>query len=100
MDELSAPRYIVPMIVSRNIAMNNNFEHCHMYTTQFCQESKVRFIYTSTTTRSHSCSEKTTRTPRVHLVCIIAKSKVVPYKTFTQNIPLVGSGINECHRDI
>ena len=29
---------------------------------------KVRFMHTSTTTRSHSCSEKTTRTPRVHLV--------------------------------
>ena len=55
-----------------NIATNNNFEPCQasMYMTQFCQQSKVRFNHTSTTTRSHSCSEKITRTPRVHLVSV------------------------------
>ena len=31
---------------------------------------KVRLIYTSTATRSHSCYGKTTRTPRVHLVTL------------------------------
>ena len=30
--------------------------------------SKVRFIHTSTVTELHSCSEKNTRTPRVHFV--------------------------------
>ena len=47
--------------------MSNNFEHCHVHTTDFLS-SKVKFIHTSTVTRSHSCYEKTTRTPRVHLV--------------------------------
>ena len=30
--------------------------------------SKVRFIHANTVTRSHSCSGKSTSTPRVHLV--------------------------------
>ena len=37
--------------------MSNNFEHCHVYTTDFLS-SKVKFIHTSTVTRLHSCYEK------------------------------------------
>ena len=33
-------------------------------------QSKIRFIHTNTTTRSHPCSEKTTVTSRVYLVII------------------------------
>ena len=40
-----------------NIVTSNNFEHCHVYTTRFFS-SKVKFIYTSTVTRSHSCYGK------------------------------------------
>ena len=69
MDELSAPRYIMPMIVS-------SCQHCDKQQFQtllcvhytFIHESKVRFINTSTATKSQSCSEKTTRTPGVYLV--------------------------------
>ena len=52
--------------------MSNNFEHCHVYTTDFLS-SKIKFIHTSTVTRSHSCygkNYKTTRTPRVRLAYI------------------------------
>ena len=51
-----------------NIAMNNNFKHCHMCTLHDFLSSKVRFIHTSTATRSQSCpGKKTTRKLRVHL---------------------------------
>ena len=72
MVELSAPRYIMPMIVSSchhcEEQLFHTLTYVHYIYTQFCQLSKVRFIHTSTTTRSHSCFEKTTRTARVHLV--------------------------------
>ena len=88
MDALSAPRYITPMIVS-------SCQHCDEQ--QFQTLSYVHYTLLSvvevsfihmfiildprnnvnnklankkwlSSTRSHSCSEKTTRTPRVHLV--------------------------------
>ena len=37
--------------------MSNNFEHYHVHTTDFFS-SKVKFIHTSTVTRSHSCYRK------------------------------------------
>ena len=37
--------------------MSNNFEHCHVHTTDFLS-IKVKFIHTSTVTRSHSCYGK------------------------------------------
>ena len=46
--------------------MNSNIRNI----TRFLS-SKVRFMHTSTTTTSHSCSEKTTRTPHVHLIFYI-----------------------------
>ena len=48
-------------------AMNYNFNTI-ICTLHDFHSSKVRFIDTSTVTGSHSCSERTTRTPRVHLV--------------------------------
>ena len=71
--------------------MNSNFEHClcHMYTTQFCQTSKVKFTHTSTTARSHSCYGKITRTPCVHLVNIGSIKKypmnIIKISTITQH---------------
>ena len=47
-----------------DIAMNNNFEHCHVLllaTPHDFLTSKVRFILTSTVTGSHSCSGKNLR---------------------------------------
>ena len=38
---------------------------------------KVKFMHTSPTTRSHSCSEKTTRTPHVHLVFVHIRTHLV-----------------------
>ena len=46
--------------------MNNNFKHCHDFLS-----SKVKFMHTNTVTESHSCLEKTMRTPRVHLFYVI-----------------------------
>ena len=54
----------------------SNCQHCdeqHFQKAVMCtlhdfHSSKIRFIYTSTVTGSDSCSGKTTRTPRVHLV--------------------------------
>ena len=37
--------------------MSNNFEHCHVHTTNILS-SKVKFTHTSTDTRSHSCYGK------------------------------------------
>ena len=37
-----------------------------MCTSQFFFSNKARFSHTRTVTRLHSCSEKNTRTPRVH----------------------------------
>ena len=50
-----------------NIAMNSNFRNAVMCTLHDFLSGKVRFMHTSTTTRSESCPEQTTRTPRVHL---------------------------------
>ena len=74
MDELSALRYTMPIIVStRQHCDEQQFRTLHklMYITHidvFLSVVEGRFIHTSTTTRSHSCSEKSTRTLRVHLV--------------------------------
>ena len=54
----------------------SNCQHCdeQQFQTLSCVQlhdflsSKVRFIHTSTVTGSHSCSGKTMRTSRVHLV--------------------------------
>ena len=43
--------------------------------------SKVRFIHKGTVTGLHSCSEKNTHTPRVHLVIKICNNITV-YQTF------------------
>ena len=60
-----------------NKGMSNNFEHCHVHTTDFLS-SKAKFIHTSTVARSHSCyGKKTTRTPPVHLVGYCIKQKEI-----------------------
>ena len=56
----SSTTYVMSIIVNNpivNIAMSNNFEHCHVHTTDILS-SKVKFIHTRTVTRSHSCYEK------------------------------------------
>ena len=57
---------------------SNNFEHCHVYTTRFFS-SKVKFIYTSTVTRSHSCYGKNyayaSRTS-CYNTCVVIKSVI------------------------
>ena len=53
-----------------SIAMNSDFRNTVMCTLHDFLTGKVRFMHTSNMTRSHSCSVKTTRTPRVHLVII------------------------------
>ena len=40
-----------------NITMSNNFKHCHVGLHDF-PSSEVRFLHTSTLTRSHPCSKK------------------------------------------
>ena len=48
-------QYLYPI---DNIVTSNNFDHCHMRTLHDFSSGKVRFIYTSTVTRSHSCYGK------------------------------------------
>ena len=62
--------YVISIIVSNvNIAISNNFEHCHAYTTGFLS-SKVKFIHTSTVTRSHSCYGKKLRVRLPYILLI------------------------------
>ena len=74
MDELSAPRYIMTMIASIcqrcNEQQFRNTVMCRSTLREFLS-GKVGFMHTSTVTRSHLCSEKTRRTPRVHLVIVL-----------------------------
>ena len=72
MDELSAPRYIMPMIVSSG-------QHCDepqfqtlscLHYTIFSVVKLDVFMRALTVTRSHSCPENTTRAPRAYFVLI------------------------------
>ena len=58
--------YIMPIIVSNNC--EQQFQNSVMCALHDFFSSKVRFMHTNTVTRSHSCSEKNTNTPRAHLV--------------------------------
>ena len=59
----------MPMIVSICHHCNEQqFRNTVMCTLRDFLSSKVRFMHTSTVTRSHSCSEETTLRRRVHLV--------------------------------
>ena len=67
--ELFAPRYIMPMIVFIcQHCDEQQFRSTAMSTLHDFLSSKVKFMYASTVIGSHFCFEKTTRTPRVHLV--------------------------------
>ena len=75
---LISTTYVMSIIVS-------NCQHCEeqqfrilscVHYTDFLS-SKVKFIHTSTVTRSHSCYGKIRRTPRVHLVYILAIAKII-----------------------
>ena len=50
--------------------MSNNFEHCHVYTTDFLS-SKIKFIHTSTVTRSHSCYGKKLRVRLAYILLLL-----------------------------
>ena len=59
------PRYIMLTIVSSLSTTISNAVVCTLHNFLW---SKARFMHTNTVTGSHSCADKTTHTPCVHLV--------------------------------
>ena len=64
--------------------MNINCIHCHVYTTQFCQLSKVKFIHTSTINLDYNLSLKRLRVRLTYilfkLTLLLLLSFMIPVK--------------------